>query len=68
MDGARRSARPGGKGNRIEPSFGMRRGSPPRRRPPSRRIVRRARRKLKRVVAKHPLLYKALRFTLLAAI
>ncbi|MGA9604522.1 MAG: PBP1A family penicillin-binding protein, partial [Methyloceanibacter sp.] len=32
------------------------------------RITRRPRRRLRRVVAKHPLLYKAIRFTLLAAI
>jgi penicillin-binding protein 1A len=69
MDGARRSARPGGKGQRrIEQTFGMRRNSPPRRRPPSHRIARRPKRRIRRVVAKHPLLYKALRFTLLAAI
>ena len=68
MEGARRSARPGGKGQpRIEPVFGSRRGAPPRKRPPA-RITRRPRRRLKRVVAKHPLLYKAVRFTLLAAI
>ncbi len=68
MDGARRSVRPGGKGQgRIEPTFGVRRDGPKRRRPRA-RITRRPRRRLRRVVARHPLLYKAIRFTLLAAI
>jgi len=68
MDGARRSVKPGGKGQgRIEPTFGVRRAGP-KRRPPRARITRRPRRRLRRVVAQHPLLYKAIRFTLLAAI
>src|SRR5581483_370346 len=68
MNGARGSGRPGGKGQaRIEPVFGARRDAPRRRRHPP-RVTRRPRRKLRRVVARHPLLYKALRFTLLAAI
>jgi penicillin-binding protein 1A len=68
MNGARRSVRPGGKGHgRLEPTFGVRRDAPKRRRPPT-RITRRPRRRLRRVVGKHPLLYKALRFTLLAVI
>ena len=68
MDGARRSVRPGGKGQgRIEPTFGVRRDGP-KRRPPRARITRRPRRRLRRVVARHPILYKAIRFTLLAAI
>ena len=68
MHGARRSVRPGGKGqSRVEPAFGARNEPPKRRRPPA-RVTRRPRRRLRRVVARHPLLYKALRFTLLAAI
>jgi penicillin-binding protein 1A len=68
MDGARRSVKPGGKGQgRIEPTFGVRRAGP-KRRPPRACITRRPRRRLRRVVAQHPLLYKAIRFTLLAAI
>ncbi len=67
MHGARRSVRPGGKGpSRVEPTFGARSGAPKRRRPLP-RITRRKRR-LRRAVARHPLLYKALRATLLAAI
>ena len=68
MNGARRSVKPGGKGQgHGEPAFGARNLDPKRRRPPT-RVARRSRRRLRRVVARHPLFYKALRFTLLAAI
>ncbi len=68
MNGARGSGRPGGKGPvRIEPVFGIRRDAPKRRRTPP-RVKRRPRRRLRRVAARHPYLYKALRFGLLAGI
>ncbi len=63
MQGARRSAKPGAKVHRrSEPKFGARRGAAP---------VRRKRRRpnsLKRWVARHPWLYRGIRFSLLAAI
>jgi penicillin-binding protein 1A len=60
MHGARRSARPGAR--KREPDFGARRGRSP---------VRRRRRKpnrLTRWVARHPWLYRGIKFSLLAAI
>jgi hypothetical protein len=63
MHGARRSVRPGAKvERRREPAFSARRGAAP---------VRRKRRRpsrLKRWVARHPWLYRGLRFSVLAAI
>jgi penicillin-binding protein 1A len=63
MHGARRSVRPGAKMQRRgEAPFGARRGVPPmrrRRRRPSR---------LKRWVARHPLLYRGIRFSAVASI
>ena len=69
MDGARRSVRPGGKGQgRIEPTFGVRRDSaetPALPAPASRAAQGGGSGASSR---RHPLLYKAIRFTLLAAI
>ena len=63
MQGARRNARPGAKvQRRSEPNFGARRGTP------RSRAKRRRPSKLKRWVARHPWLYRGIRFSLLAAI
>jgi penicillin-binding protein 1A len=63
MQGARRSARTGAKIHRSGgPGFGARRGPPPIRR------KRRRPNRLKRWVARHPFLYRGLKFSLLAAI
>jgi penicillin-binding protein 1A len=62
MHGARRSVRPGAKmQRRSEPAFGAKRGVP--------RASRKRRRpsRLKRWIARHPWLYRGLRFSLLAA-
>src|SRR3989304_5239263 len=62
MHGARRSVRPGAKIKRREPAFGARRGAPPLRR------KRRRPSRVKRWVARHPWLYRGIRFSLIAAI
>jgi penicillin-binding protein 1A len=65
MQGARRSVRPARKGHSCtEPPFGARRG------PPKRPRVSRARRpsRLKRALARHPLLYRGLRLSLVTLI
>jgi penicillin-binding protein 1A len=67
MQGARRSVRPGAKGRRrtANPRFGARGRPPSRRRPTSRkgRLWR-----LRRAIRRHPYLFKALRFGLVACI
>src|SRR5688572_25109778 len=63
MQGARRSARPGAKVHRrADPGFGARRGLPPSRR------KRRRPNGLKRWVARHPWLYRGIKFSLVASI
>ena len=65
MQGARRSGKSGAKVHRrTEPNFGARRGASPPRRPNKRRRAS----SLKRWVARHPWLYRGIRFSLLAAI
>ena len=66
MRGAGGRPRPQGKGRRAEPGFGARRAAP-RRRPPARRKKGRLWR-LRRAAQRHPYLFKALRFGLLASI
>ena len=72
MSGARRSAKPGAKSGakrrrRVEPGFGARRRPPSRHRPQARRSKGPLWR-LRRAAQRHPYLFKAARFGLLAAI
>lgn len=67
MSGARRRPKPQGKGRgRVSPGAGVRRRLPSRRRPQARR--KGAWSRLRRSVQRHPYLFKALRFGLLAGI